>query len=169
MLPDWAVKSPEIVRNVVVLPAPFEPSRVTTWPACTSNDTSQSATTPPYAERSSATSSRDTRLSQIRLDDQWILGDLVGRALGNLLTEVEHDDSVADRADGAHVVLDVQHGDTAVADLANECQHAIELDWRESAAHFVKAQQPRPGSYRASHFQQLEAANAQIARGGVRQ
>src|SRR5260370_34197146 len=144
MLPDCAVKSPEMVRKVVVLPAPFEPSRVTTWPSATSNDTSHSATTLPYAERSSATSSRDTRLSKIGLDDVWILGDFVGRALSNLLTEVENDNPVADRANRAHVVLDVQQGDPAIADRANERQHAVELDWRESAADFVEAQQARP-------------------------
>ena len=43
-----------------------------------------------------------------------------GRALGDLLAEVEHDDPVGDAHDQAHVVLDEQHGEPSVADLADQ-------------------------------------------------
>src|SRR5437667_10635904 len=45
-------------------------------------------------------------LSQIRLDDEWVRADLVGRALGDLAAHVEHGDAIRDVHDHAHVVLD---------------------------------------------------------------
>ena len=41
--PDVSGSSPEIARIIVVLPAPLEPSSVTSSPSCTVNDTECSA------------------------------------------------------------------------------------------------------------------------------
>ena len=41
--PDVSGRSPEIARIVVVLPAPFAPSSVTSSPSCTTNETPCSA------------------------------------------------------------------------------------------------------------------------------
>src|SRR6266581_5616918 len=95
-------------------------------------------------------------LAQIGLDDPWLVGDFVGRPLGDLLAEVEDDDPVANRPNGAHVVLDVEHRYACVAVLADERQHALELDRREPATNLVEAEQPRPGRQRPTHFEQLQ-------------
>ena len=47
MEPPCGTARPEIVRNVVDLPAPFEPSSVTTWPSSTAKDTPRSASISP--------------------------------------------------------------------------------------------------------------------------
>src|SRR5579859_3013859 len=157
-----------MVRSVVVLPAPFEPRSVTTWPSLTSNDTSQSATTPRYAARTPLTDNKGlpaTRPPEVRLDDARIVGDLVGRSVGDLLAEVEHDDAIANRPNRAHVVFDVQDGRTSGADVAHECQHPVELDWCETAADLVQTQQSWSGGQRAANFEQLQAADTQVARG----
>ncbi len=45
--PEVGVIKPITIRNVVVLPAPFGPSRPSTMPGSTSNETSVTAFTPP--------------------------------------------------------------------------------------------------------------------------
>src|SRR5260221_8614324 len=45
--PRSGVSSPAAIETVVVLPAPFGPSRPTIWPARTENDTSVTATSDP--------------------------------------------------------------------------------------------------------------------------
>ena len=47
IVPCSARTTPEIVRNVVLLPAPLGPRSATTEPSGTRSDTSRSATTPP--------------------------------------------------------------------------------------------------------------------------
>src|SRR3981081_944019 len=109
-----------MVRSVVVFPAPLDPRRVTPWPSGTSNDTSQSATTPLYAARTPVTDNNGSavmrfrrvvdapgrvphrsrgggRLAKIRLDYPWIVGDVIGRPFGDLLAEIQYDHAVADR------------------------------------------------------------------------
>jgi hypothetical protein len=47
MSPPRGRSNPEIVRSVVVFPAPFAPMRQTIWPASTVNDTSRTASIAP--------------------------------------------------------------------------------------------------------------------------
>ena len=57
-------------------------------------------------------------LAQIGLDDHGVVLDILGGALGDDLTEVEHADTLADAHDQIHVVLDEHDGDLeGVADL----------------------------------------------------
>src|SRR5438309_4907113 len=63
--PCRGLTNPEMVRTKVVLPAPLRPSTAGMAPWGTENETSSSATTPPYATVSSATSSMGHRLTEI--------------------------------------------------------------------------------------------------------
>ena len=54
------------------------------------------------------------RGAEVGRDHGGIALDLLRRALGDLLAEVEHDDAVRDRHDQLHVVLDQQHTDVAL-------------------------------------------------------
>src|ERR1700752_625476 len=92
-----------MARIVVVLPAPLAPSSTTTSASSTYRSTPRSTWIGPYAASRPRTSSirvtgsRSRRgAPEIRLDDSLIVLHLGGRALGDLATEVEHDDPVGD-------------------------------------------------------------------------
>ena len=55
--PDSGVSRPEIIEMVVVLPAPFGPSKPKISPAATSNETPSTALVLPYEKRTSPTRS----------------------------------------------------------------------------------------------------------------
>src|SRR4030088_557173 len=88
---------PEMARSVVVLPAPFAPSRATTLPSGTCSDTPCRALTDPYAAWTSVSSSSAIGLGpEVRLDHRLVLADLARRPVGDLPSEVQHDHAVRD-------------------------------------------------------------------------
>src|SRR5690242_14759121 len=109
------------------------------------------------------------RCAEVSLDDPRIGADLRRGPFGDLLTEVEHDDPLADRADRAHVVLDVQDRRALRVQVADQLQDAIELDRRHAAPDLVEAYELGPGRERAGELEQLEVPDGEVARGRRRE
>src|SRR4030095_13539924 len=81
-------RGPLIARNVVVLPAPFEPISATASPRRTSSETPATAVRSPYpATISSTRSSADILVTEIGLDHLRMIRDIGRRPLGDPLAE----------------------------------------------------------------------------------
>src|SRR5919197_2893943 len=112
-----------MARSVVVLPAPLAPSKVTIDPAGTFRETPCSARMPPYAARTSSSSSSVPEPSpaaasggtfvgpQVCLDDAPVGLDLRRRSFRDLASEVQDDHPFGHVHDQVHVVLDHQDGE----------------------------------------------------------
>src|SRR6267142_2052543 len=130
-LPAEARHRPMIVRREVVLPAPLRPRsmvsefgatlkatpcRMWYWPMC--------VLTPLSCSRSGTSDSEIGFLHDRRRND------FGGRALGDELALVQHDDAVGERAHHVHLVLDEQHGLVAlrldVADQVEDHRHLVD-------------------------------------------
>src|SRR5438270_3566248 len=102
-------------RRVVVFPAPLAPSSAVTCPSAMSRSMPCSTAVDPYAALRPRTSSRAlirasfVVVAKIRADDLRMRAYVLGRAIGDLLAEVERHDAVAHAHDEVHVVLHKQH------------------------------------------------------------
>jgi hypothetical protein len=85
-------------------------------------------------------------------------------ALGDLLAEVEHRDGVADAHHHVHVVLDEDHGDAVVADLADDGHQLLDVGRGQAGGRLVEQQQLRVERQRARDLQQALLAVGQVAR-----
>src|SRR5437879_2883534 len=129
IVPEAGCMRPEIVRRVVVLPAPLDPMRATTSPLSTLIETLRRAWMRPYKASTPSSSSSATglgRLAQIRLDHAGVFADLIRTALRDLLAVVEDHDPLRDPHDHLHVVLDEEYGDPAGQDPFHE-RHELDL------------------------------------------
>src|SRR5438876_9489206 len=99
-------KMPERLSSSVLLPAALAPTTATISPAATSRLTSRRMWTSPYQAFTPAASSKGEVLSEVGVDDPTVAHDLGGRALGDLLAVVEHDDPLGHAHDHGHHVLD---------------------------------------------------------------
>src|SRR5580704_16181744 len=115
--PDRTGWTPAATRSVVVLPAPFGPSRATTWPAATLRSTPCRTEIPSYPARTSRSSStvfidappaRYSCVPQVGRLYGRVVADHGGRAGRDDLAQVEHVYLVAHVHDQPHVVLDEQ-------------------------------------------------------------
>ena len=100
---------------------------------------------------------------QVGGDDLRVVADLGRPALGDLPAELQHDDPVADAHDQPHVVLDEQHGDAGVADLADQVEQRRLLGRVEPGRRLVQAQQRRLGGQRPGDLQPALVAVGQVA------
>src|SRR5258705_3072642 len=106
---------------VVDLPAPLPPMSATTSPSSTCRLIPCKAWMRPYSRVMLSISSSICRYPQIGRDHPRVVPHLGRDPLGDLLAELQHHDPVADPHHQAHYVLDEQHGNPAVADLADQC------------------------------------------------
>src|SRR2546426_943061 len=84
--------------------------------------------------------------AEVGLDDPRIVADRVGRALGDLLAEVQHRHAVGDSHHHRHVVLDQQQGEPALEDdLADEGGGVARLARRHAGGGLVEQQQGGAG------------------------
>src|SRR5580658_8174239 len=138
MLPALGRKSPEIARSVVLLPAPFAPSRPTASPSPTVISSSRIALTEPYAaltpERTSIGSGMRAG-SEICANDILVRDDFLWKPFGDLLTVIENDDPVCDRHDCAHHVLDDHDRQAALRKLPDQRHRLIDLGVIEPRHH----------------------------------
>ena len=90
----------------------------------------------------------------------------VGRsALGDLASEVEHDDLVGDAHHQLHVVLDEQHGQAElIAKAANGLTELVDLGVGQPRRWFVEQQQSWLGRHRPGELDPLERAERQAGR-----
>src|SRR5207247_1962636 len=87
--------------------------------------------------------------AEVGLDDPRIVADRVGRALGDLLAEVQHGHAVGDSHHHRHVVLDQQQGEPALEDdLADEGGGVARLARRHAGGGLVEQQQGGAGGER---------------------
>src|SRR5216683_3047907 len=152
IVPLGGCMSPEIVRRVVVLPAPLLPMSATTSPCPTDSVMPRSARTRPY-RASTLSSSRSAirrpspvpsgAFAEVRLDDPLIPADRLRWAEGDELAVVEHRDVPRDSHDHLHVVLDEEDGDPLGEDLVDESHELDLLLWREASGRLVEQQEMR--------------------------
>ena len=91
--------------------------------------------------------------------------DLGGRALGDLVAEVEDDDAVADRGDQGDVVLDHQHRQAALASQPDhDVAEVARLRVAEAGGRFVQQQHGGSGGDGAGDGDQAPAAERQLIR-----
>ena len=120
--------SPEIARSVVDLPAPFEPSSVTTSPGSTASDDALERLDLAVADHQviefkqghahlagALDRSRDRRSITVRMSEHR-----AGLAVGDAASEIQHGDVLGHVADQGHVVVDDQDGEA----LARRCAAA---------------------------------------------
>src|SRR6476661_8732400 len=107
--------------KVVVLPAPFRPSSVTSSPLPISNPTPCRMCDSPYQACRPSTFSSVSAMTgpDIGFHDLRILGHRGVRPLGEHLATRQHGDGIGEIGDHAHIVLDHQHG-AILGDGANQ-------------------------------------------------
>src|SRR5829696_1008324 len=132
--PDSGLIRPEMVRSVVVLPAPLVPRSVTTWPWSTLKLIPLTAMTRPYATFRSLTSSIGLTLLLKRLEFGGVLGagpdvgfddtrvglDLRWRAFDQSPSLNQTQDAVTEVEDEPHVVLDDHDRETKITNLEDQ-------------------------------------------------
>src|SRR5215218_3168150 len=149
---------PHTARSVVVFPAPFAPRRATTSPSSTVRETPCSAVIGPYRALTSRSSSSGTLLPEVGLDHLRVGAHLGGRALGDLPSEIENVDAVADRHDERHVVLHQEDRQLEVLLQAPErALQLLDLFVVEAAGRLVQEQQARPRDERARQLDALQS------------
>src|SRR5262249_20344953 len=121
--------SPEIARRRVVLPCPLGPSTTTVSPSPTRSDSEWRTSEPPYPASRFSTLSTNSASSpgrgraflasrpQIHRNDAFVAEHVGRRALGDLLTVVEHEHPTGQRLHGLHDVLDEEHRHAVAIDL----------------------------------------------------
>src|SRR5215218_3502627 len=176
--PDSGLIRPEMVRSVVVLPAPLVPRSVTTWPWSTLKLIPLTAMTRPYATFRSLTSSIVVTLllerlelggvlrscADVSLDDPWVGLDLGWRAFdqGSALNQTQH--AVAEVEDEPHVVLDDNNRKTKIANLEDQVLGLPSLLGIHARCRLVQQQQLGIGTESASNFESPLVAVGQIPR-----
>src|SRR5712692_5672981 len=170
MVPLRTGRSPEMARSVVVLPAPFEPTRATASPRRTSRETALTAVMSPYpASRPSILSSVDIFFAEVGLDHFGIARDGGRRTFGDLLAERQHHDALGQGHRGPHVVFDEQQRHTRLVDAAKERQHRFGLGGRETRHDLVQEKKCRLGGQRSRQLEALALGQGETAggRGGL--
>src|SRR5262249_2613048 len=156
MVAARGVSRPEIVFNVVLLPAPLAPISVTISPRRTSSETpcrpvtrAQAATTP-----SSLSPPVLPGTAEIGFNDPRIFLDLRRRAVREPASIVEDGDFVAHAHHHVHMVLHQDHGRAIVADAGNQLADMRRFGDVESRSRLIEQQERRPRHHRARDFQQ---------------
>src|SRR5258706_2798511 len=141
--PGEGRSSPEIVRSVVVLPAPFEPIRATSSPSATRIDTPWSERMLPYWTWTSLSSSMPG-LAEVGRDDIRIGSNRCRIALGDELAVVEDLDPIAQAHDERDVVGDEDDRDRQlVAQSPDQAEQVLRLDRVHAGVRLVEEEDPR--------------------------
>src|SRR6266436_2313191 len=126
IFPATGHRSPEMAFSVVVLPAPFAPINTTSSARCTVIERSRTAATLPYRQCSPSTVSTFRPLAEIGADDLGMRLYLLWRTIRDNASLIEANDAVGDAHDGAHVMLDQEHGYPLAPDF---CQRRHEAQF----------------------------------------
>src|SRR6266702_690667 len=145
---------PAMARRIVVFPAPFEPTRLTTSPPATRKETSWTTVRSLYPTEMPSTSST-VALSQVGLDDARVRHHLARCALDDLAAGVEHDDPIGELHHRLHDVLDDHQGDAPLPHLAEERHDLLQLHRREPGHRLVQHEEPRLGGERHGDLEAL--------------
>src|SRR6266545_2514208 len=168
MRPARGCRSPEIVRTVVLFPAPLAPRRQTSSPDATVRETPWSTSTAPYATVTSSSVSKGLVRSEVGADDLGVALDLRRGALGDLLTVVQDDDPITEAHHQLHVVLHEQHAHPASPQVADEPHEAAGLHGIEPRRRLVEEQDRRRGPERNRQTEEPLLAAREVAGKDVR-
>src|ERR1700694_3549526 len=161
--------NPEIVRRVVVLPAPLDPIRATISPLSTATLLARSALIRPSdastpSRSSRAIASRSGALAQVGFDHPLVAAHDLGSAFRDLLAVVEHDDPLRYSHDDLHVVLDHEDREALLAQPLHELHQLGLLLRRESGRRLVEQQQLRVRGQRPGDLEAALLAVGKVAR-----
>src|SRR5690606_1424430 len=115
IVPDQVGRRPDTVRIVVVLPAPFMPSRDTTPRSSTASFTSHRICARLYPDCRPSTSS-NMWCPQVGFENFRVPHDVRGIPADEILAEVQNRRRVAEASHQFDVVLDDEHGHTRLLD-----------------------------------------------------
>src|SRR6266508_2031814 len=147
MLPWTGRTMPASAFRQVLLPAPFAPISATSSPSRTWRSMPRSASTAPYATRRSLTSSMGRLsteaivLAEIGLHHARVRPDDRGRALGQLLSVLQHGDPIRDPHHEVHVMLDQQDRRATRADANDELVQLADLSRIQPRGRLVHREQ----------------------------
>src|SRR4051812_20738918 len=141
--PDVGRIKPEIVRNVVLFPAPLAPSKVTTSPASTCSETPRSASTLPYALETflSSSSGMAGSFAEIGGNHVRMAQHILGRAFCDLLAEIQYGDLVGDFLDHAHVVVDQEDREAMATQPLQQRDQLLLLGLIQTGTRFIQQQE----------------------------
>src|SRR6476660_9656792 len=134
---------PATPRMVVLLPAPLAPIRVTISPSATSNDTSRTAGTSPYASSSFVTSSSKLA-SEVSLDHARVRLHLARRALEQPHAVVHDEHALRHVHHQIHVVLDDQDVHISLVNVVQSFEKELDLGGVEAGRRLVEHEELRP-------------------------
>src|SRR3990172_9362809 len=164
IFPDEARCSPTMVLRSVLLPALFAPMSATVSLGRTSRLTSWSTGRGPYPALTRSTLSKVELLSQIRLDHLPVRRHFPGRALGELLPEVQRHDPVAEPHDDLHPVLHHHEGHALFgAEPKDQLSELVRHPFGEPGHELVEQDERRLGREHLSKLEPLVVREAQIA------
>src|ERR1051325_3085136 len=151
--PERASTRPISALSVVDLPAPLRPRRATTSPGATARSIPKRPGERPYpALRPRASSIAKVHLAHLRVGAHFS-----GRARGNDLALVQHDDARGVAEHHAHVVLGKKDRDAlAVGHLGRELHQQASLLRRHSGGRLVHEQHPWSAGQRRGKLHPLE-------------
>src|SRR5918998_162951 len=158
-LPALGRMKPEIVRRVVVLPAPFAPMIATSSPGCTSNVTPCMTWRLPYPAETFSRASMLLLVSQVRLYNAGILCHLFRGSAGKHLPVVKDLDVIRERHDRGHDVFHEQHRYPLAPDLAQQLDNLVALGGHQPGEDLVQQQQ------RGFEAERLGKLQALVSRG----
>src|SRR5512136_44252 len=118
-VPAAGCTTPAMPFRIDDLPFPFPPTMATISPRSTLRDTSWMTGIFPYLSCRFSTLSI-VFLTEIGLDDPFVVDDFVGQPLGDLLAVIEYDDLVGDRHDPFHDMLDENQGQARFPELQDK-------------------------------------------------
>jgi hypothetical protein len=104
-------------------------------------------------------------LTQIRRDDHRVLLDHPGRPLGDLATAIDDDNLVRDLHHQSHIVLDDEHGDTAVTDTVERLDQLGGLRGVQARCRLVKQEHPGLSRQRSGYLKQAPNPRGQVRSG----
>src|SRR6266850_2190049 len=107
--------------------------------------------------------------TQVGVHHRRVRADLVGQAVGDLRAEVEDDDTLRERQQEMHVVLDQEHGDATRGDAADDLGEPCALARREARRRLVEQDEARLAGERARDFEQPPLPERERGDAGIAQ
>src|SRR5882672_3614887 len=92
--------------------------------------------------------------TQVGVHHRRVRADLVGQAVGDLRAEVEDDDTLRERQQEMHVVLDEQHGDATCGDAPDDLREPRALRRRQARRGLVEEDEARFSGQRARDLEE---------------
>src|SRR5690606_42162283 len=103
-------------------------------------------------------------LAKVRLDDSWVLDDLVRRSVDENGAMVEHHEPIREAHHRLHRVLDDDDGNPFGSELADDGYDGLSLSMAEAGQRFVEQQDAGPTSQGTRQLHQAQLDSCQLSR-----